>query len=153
MRESAYKTLFLAVGIIFSIMLFAGCEEEEKIPNTMNDAPPDVKRSRLIAVENEQLKAQIEKLKILHTREMKKQERLHSKEKGEIQQRLDVCIQEQKVLDEISKKGIENYMQDILGSVSEENAKLQEEIKTLKAQVEELKAELEELKRPKVVPL
>jgi hypothetical protein len=153
MRESAYKTLFLTVGIIFSIMLFAGCEEEEKITDTMNDTPPDVKRSRLIAVENEQLKAQIEKLKVLHTREMEKQESLHNKEKGEMQQRLDTCLQEKKILDEMSKKGIENYMQDILGPVSEENAKLQEEIKTLKAQIEKLKADLEELKKPKVVPL
>jgi hypothetical protein len=119
----------------------------------MTDTPPDVKRSRLIAVENVQLKAQIEKLKVLHTREMEKQERLHNKEKGDIQQRLDTCLQENKVLDEMSNKGVEEYMQDFLGPISAENAKLQEEIKTLKAQVEKLKTELEELKKPKVVPL
>ncbi len=153
MRESAYKTLFLAVGIIFSIMLFAGCEEEEKITDTMNDTPPDVKRSRLIAVENAQLKAQIEKLKDLHTREMEKQESLHNKEKDDLQRRLDICLRDKKGMEEMSTKGIEEYMQNVLGPVSEENTKLREEIETLKAQIEKLKTELEELKKPKVVPL
>lgn len=153
MRESAYKTLFLAVGIIFSIMLFAGCEEEEKITDTMNDTPPDVKRSRLIAVENEQLKAQIEKLKALHASEMKRQKDLNTKEKDDLQRRLDNCLRDKKDMEEMSTKGIEEYMQNVLGPVSEENTKLREEIETLKAQVEKLKTELEELKKPKAVPL
>ena len=85
MRESTHKTLVLAVSIIFSIMLIAGCEEEAKIsdanldtqPDVKLDTPPSVKRSRLIAIENAQLKAQIEKLKDLHTREMESQKNRH----------------------------------------------------------------------------
>lgn len=153
MKESAYKVLVLAIGMIFSIMFIAGCEEEEKITDTMTDAPPDVKRSRLIAVENAQLKAQIEKLKVSHTREMEKQKSLHNKEKEDLQRRLDICMKEQKIQDEISKKGIEDYMQSILGPITDEHAKHQEEIKNLKKQIEELEKELEELKKPKVVPL
>jgi len=152
MKESAYKTLVLAVGIIFSIMLIAGCEEEEKISDTMTETP-DAKRSRLIAVENVQLKQQIEELKDQHARELQRQKELNDKERQRQQRQLDSCLQEKKIQDEISNKGIENYMQNIVGPISEENTKLREEIETLKAQIEKLKKELEELKKPKVVPL
>ncbi|NIP55511.1 MAG: hypothetical protein GWN55_16860 [Phycisphaerae bacterium] len=152
MRESAYKTLVLAVGIIFCIMLIAGCEEEEKISDTMTDTP-DAKRSRLIAVENVQLKKQIEKLTALHASEMKRQKDLNTREKDDLQRRLDNCLREKKGMEEMSKKGVEEYMQNVLGPISEENTKLREEIETLKAQIEKLTKELEELKRPKVVPL
>ena len=152
MKESAYKTLVLAVGIIFSIMLIAGCEEEEKISDTMTETP-DAKRSRLIAVENIQLKQQIEELKDQHARALQRQKELNDKERQRQQRQLDSCLQEKKIQDEISNKGIENYMQNIVGPISEENTKLREEIETLKAQIEKLKKELEELKKPKVVPL
>jgi len=152
MKESAYKTLVLAVGIIFSIMLIAGCEEEEKISDTMTETP-DAKRSRLIAVENVQLKQQIEELKDQHARALQRQKELNDKERQRQQRQLDSCLQEKKIQDEISNKGIENYMQNIVGPISEENTKLREEIETLKAQIEKLKKELEELKKPKVVPL
>lgn len=153
MRGSAYKTLALAVSITFSIMLIGGCEEEEKISDTMTDAPPDAKRTRLIAVENVQLKKQIEKMTALHASQMERQKKLHTKELEGLQQRLDTCLQEKEVLDEMSKKGVEEYMQNVLGPISEENTKLREEIETLKVQIEKLTKELEELKRPKVVPL
>jgi len=152
MKESAYKMFVLAVGIIFSIMLFAGCEEEEKISDTMTDTP-DAKRSRLIAVENVQLKKQIEKLTALHASEMERQKELHSRELEGLQQRLDTCLQEKEARDDMSTKGVEEYLQNVLGPISEENTKLREEIDTLKTQIEKLKTELEELKKPKVVPL
>ncbi|MHC4086609.1 MAG: hypothetical protein ACYSWZ_14430 [Planctomycetota bacterium] len=151
MKESAHKTLVLAVSVIFSIMLIAGCEEEEKISDTKLDAkldtPPDAKRSRLIAIENAQLKARIEKLRDLHTREMESQKNLHNREKNRQKQLLDNCLRDKGVLQEMSEKGVENYMQKVLGPIVDENAKLQEENKALKEQTEKLKAELEEAKK------
>ncbi len=151
MKESGHKTLVLAVGIIISILLIAGCEEEEKIsdtmPDTIPDTQPNIKRSRLIAVENAQLTKQIEKLTVLHASQMERQKNLHSKEKSSLQKRLDNCLRVQKDLEELSKKGVENYMQNILGPLADENTKQQEEIKTLKAQIEKLKTELEEAKK------
>ena len=132
MKGPAHKTLVLAVGIVVGIMLIAGCEEEEN----SSDTKPNTKRSRLIAVENIQLKKQIEKLKKVHAKEIKRQEEL-----------LDKCEREKKALEELSNKGVESYMQDVLGPLAEESAKLHEEIKTLKAQIEKLKAELEEAKK------
>ena len=126
MKGPAHKTLVLAVGIVVGIMLIAGCEEEQN----SSDTEPNTKRSRLIAVENTQLKNQIEKLKKLHAGEVEKQKK-----------QLDKCLQEKKGFEELSRKGIENYMEDILGPLAEENAKLHEEIKTLKAQIEKLKTE------------
>jgi len=136
MKRPVPKTLVLAVGIIVGFMLIAGCEEEENLSNTKPDTEPNTKRSRLIAIENAQLKEQIEKLKNLHAGEMERQKKL-----------LDNCLREKGTLQEMSNKGVEDFMQNILGPLAEENTKMQEEIKTLKAQIEKLKTELEEAKK------
>ncbi|HUS73277.1 MAG TPA: hypothetical protein VMY06_09450 [Sedimentisphaerales bacterium] len=130
MKESAPKMLVVAVGIVFGIMLFAGCEEEEK--NSSNTTS-DTKRSRLIAIENVQLKKQIEELKKTHAKEIKRQKELLGK-----------CEREKKNLEKLSSKGVDSYMNDLLRPLAEENAKLREEIETLKAQIEKLKTEHEE---------
>jgi len=121
--------LVAAVGFVFVIMLFAGCEEEEKnSSNTTSDA----KRSRLIAIENRQLKQQIEELKKTHAKEIKRQNELLGK-----------CEREKKNLEKLSSKGVDSYMKNILGPIAEENATLHEEIETLKAQIEKLKKDKE----------
>jgi hypothetical protein len=148
MKSQGPRMLLLAVGIVVGIMLITGCEEEEKLSATTKlDEAPDAKRSRLIAVENAQLKKQIEELKSLHASEMEKQQNLHAKERERQKRLLDNCLREKGVLEEMSKKGVENYMQNILGPVVDENAKLKEEIKTLKTQIEKLKTELKEAKK------
>ena len=136
MARTISKMLVLAVGIVLVTMLFTGCEEEQKISDTQPDLTPDAKRSRLIAVENAQLKQQIEKLKQMHAGEMQRQ-----------QNKLDSCLQAKAAVEEISKKGVESYMQDIVGPLTEENAKLQAENKALKTQIEQLKTELEEARK------
>ncbi len=151
MKEPARKTLVLAVSIIVGLMLIAGCEEEAKIsdakPDAKLDTPPNAKRSRLIAIENARLKEQIRRLKDSHTREMEKQKNLHTKEKNKQKKLLDNCLRQKGALQDMSKKGVDKYMQNFLGPLADENTKLQEEIKTLKAQIEKLKTELEEAKK------
>jgi len=129
MKESAPKILVVAVGIVFGIMLFAGCEEEEK---SSSNTTSDAKRSRLIAIENQQLKQQIEELKKTHAKEIKRQKELLGK-----------CEREKKTFEKMSSKGVDSYMNDLLKPLAEENAKLHEEIKTLKAQIEKLKKDEE----------
>ena len=124
MKRLAPKMLIVAAGILIGIILVAGCEEEKKVTNT----EPDTKRSRLIAVENAQLKKQIEELKKQHAKEMDMQKKL-----------LESCLRDKKTYEDMSKKGVDNYMQDILGPLAEENEKLNKEIKALKAQLEEAK--------------
>jgi len=151
MARSVSKTLVLAVGIVFGLMLISGCEEEQKIPDTKTDAQldttPDAKRSRLIAVENAQLKQQIEKLKEMHAGELQRQKELNDKEIQKQQRQLDSCLRAKAAMGEISKNGVESYMQDIVGPLSDENSRLQEENKNLKAQIEKLKTELEEVRK------
>ena len=143
MGRSVSKIFVLAVGIVLSTMLFAGCEEEQKLP----DATPDVKQSRLIAVENSRLKKQIEQMKIQHASELQKQKELNDKERQKQQKQLDSCLRAKEAMGEVSKKGVESYMQDIVGPLTDENAKLQEENKALKEQIEKLKKELDEAKK------
>jgi len=151
MARSVSKMLVLAIGIFFGTMLFAGCEEEEKLSDTRldtkQDTELDTKQSRLVAIENAQLKRQIEKLKSLHAGEMEKQKNLHAKEMERQKKLLDNCTRNKEALEKMSREGVDNYMQNILGPVVDENAKLREEIKTLKAQIEKLKTELEEAKK------
>jgi hypothetical protein len=126
------RMLLVAVGVVVGFMLITGCEDEKNLTGTQSDTTPNSKQSRLIAVENAQLKAQIEKMKKLHAGEMEKQKKL-----------LDDCLREKETLGEISKKGIDDYMKDFLGPLAEENAKLREENETLKAQIEKLKTKPE----------
>lgn len=122
MKRPAHKTLIVAVGIVFGIMLIAGCEEEEK---NASASTTDVKRSRLIAIENAQLKQQIEEMKKASAKEIQRQKEL-----------LDKCEREKVALEEMSSKGVEEYMKDLIEPLAEENLKLKEEIKTLKTQLE-----------------
>lgn len=130
MKSPVSRVLLLAVGVVLGIMLITGCEEEENLTNAQSDTTPDSKQSRLIAVENAKLKAQIEQMQKSHSSEMEKQKKL-----------LDTCLREKKSLEDVSKKGLESYMKDFLGPLAEENAKLREENQTLKAQLEKLKTE------------
>jgi hypothetical protein len=143
MARSVSKIFVLAVGVVLSAMLFAGCEEEQNL----SDATPDVKQSRLIAVENTRLKKQIEQMKIQHASELQKQKERNDKERQRQQKQLDSCLRAKDAMGEMSKKGVESYMQDIVGPLTDENAKLQQENKTLKEQIEKLKKELDEAKK------
>ncbi len=122
MKRSAQKVFVLAIGVIM-FMLIAGCEEQN-ISNT--------KKGRLVAVENIRLKKELEQ----RDKEIEKQEKL-----------LEKCLQEKILLEEKVRKGIRDQVNDILGVVIEESAKLRQENKKLKTQIEQLKKELAEVKK------
>ena len=105
MKSLFQKTFVLAIGIF--IMLTAGCEEENL---------PDTKMSRLIAVENRQLKKQLEQ----RNKEIEKQKKL-----------LEKCLQQKKAWKTRSDKNIRKQIEPVLGVVMEKNAKLQKEIEEL----------------------
>jgi len=133
MKNSGLKAFVLAVGIIV-IMLNAGCEEEQL---------PDVKKARVIAAENMQLKKQlqrhdseIEKLKGQHEKELKKQKELLAK-----------CQEEKKYLEGPLAGEFDEQMNDLFKRLGEENEKMSAENENLKQQIEKLKTELEEIKK------
>ncbi len=123
MERVIRKIFVLAVGIV--VMSIAGCGQQE---------PPSVKKSRLIAVENMQLKREleqrnreIEKLKELHNREIKKQEELLAK-----------CVREKDSWKQKARQNVRNQVKGVFDAAMEQNAKLRKENEKLKAEIEKL---------------
>ncbi len=115
MKGIARKEVVLVVGIVFVIMLIAGCEEQN-VSNT--------RKSRLIATENSQLKKRLEQ----RDGEIEKQKGL-----------LDKCLQEKKVLEQKTSQDFKGQVEGILVILMEENVKLRQEIDRFKKEIEELK--------------
>jgi len=134
MRKSAQKALVLAIGVVVAVTLVAGCDEENR-----TNAKTDITKSRLVAVENRQLKKEIKQLKERHKKEIKHQERLLAK-----------CQREKENIAELSGKGIKDLMDAALNDAAEQNSKLRRENEKLKNEIAQLKKQLEELKKQAV---
>jgi len=123
MKRAATNIFVLVVGVV--VMSIASCGEQE---------PPGVKKSRLIAVENMQLKREleqrnreIEELIELHNREIERQEELLAK-----------CVREKDSWKQKARQNVRNQVKGVVDAVMEQNAKLREENEKLKAQIEKL---------------
>ncbi len=123
MKRAVQKMFVLTVCVV--VMSIAGCGEQE---------PPSVKKSRLLAVENMQLtkelgqrNKEIERLKELHNKESKKQEKLLAK-----------CVQEKESWKQKARQNVRNQVKGVFDAVMEQNVKLREENEKLKAQIEKL---------------
>lgn len=112
MKRPAQLVVAFAVFVVF-IVLIAGCEE----PSLSN-----IKKHRLIASENRQLKKQLEQ----RDREIEKLKRISEGRPPE---------------------NIENLLNLASMQIAEENTRLYAENEKLKAQVQQLEKELKELKR------
>jgi gas vesicle protein len=131
MEGTAQKVFILAAGIIVFVLI-AGCQE------SATGGPTDAKKSRLIAAENLELKKElanrdkeIERLKELHSKEIKRQEGLLAK-----------CQEEKEVWQKKADENIKAQVSEVSTVVMEQNSKLREENENLKAQIEKLIAEL-----------
>ena len=123
MKRAARKIFVLTVCVV--VMLIVGCGEQ---------APPSVKKSRLIAAENmrltkelERRDKEIESIKELHNKEIKKQEKLLAK-----------CLEEKESWKQNARQNVRNQVKGVFDAVMEQNAKLLEENEKLKAQIEKL---------------
>lgn len=123
MKKPATKILVLAVCVV--VMSIAGCGEQE---------PPSMKKSRLIAVENMQLKRELEQC----NREIEKLIELHNRESRKQEKILAECVQEKKSWKQKAQQNVRNQIKGVFDAVMEQNAKLLEENKKLKAQIEKL---------------
>jgi chromosome segregation ATPase len=124
MKRPVYKAVILAVGVV--ILLIAGCGGQEQDVSKSET----IKRERLIAAENRQLRKQSEQLK---------------KEKELLAKRL----QEEKASEEHLRKSGEERMQNLLKAATEENSKLRQTIEGLKVQARQLEEELKKIKGSK----
>jgi len=123
MKKPATKILVLAVCVV--VLLIAGCGEQEL---------PSMKKSRLIAVENMQLKRELEQC----NREIEKLIELHNKESRKQEKILAECVQEKESWKQKAQQNVRNQVKGVFDAVMEQNAKLLEENKKLKAQIEKL---------------
>jgi multidrug efflux pump subunit AcrB len=124
MKKPATKILVLAVCVVV-VLLIAGCGEQEL---------PSMKKSRLIAVENMQLKRELEQC----NREIEKLIELHNKESRKQEKILAECVQEKESWKQKAQQNVRNQVKGVFDAVMEQNAKLLEENKKLKAQIEKL---------------
>ena len=123
MKIAVRKIFVLAVCVV--VVLIVGCGQQ---------APPGVKKSRLIAAENmrltkelERRDKEIESIRELHNREIKKQEELLAK-----------CVREKDSWKQKARQNVKNQVKGVFDAVMEQNAKLLDENKKLKAQIEKL---------------
>lgn len=130
MSRQAKGTIFSVVGIVFVVMLVAGCEEELS----------NVKKHRLIATENRQLKKQLAQLEV----EIERQKTLHNTEIEKQKQLLEECEQAKKVKAEQPPENVEDLF-GILNDALTENQVLSEENEKLKARVQQLETIIEQL--------
>jgi hypothetical protein len=124
MKGPARKAFVLVIGA--TVMLIGGCGGQQE--------PPNVKKSRVIAAENMELRKQLEQrskeietLKERNSEEIKKQEEL-----------LAACQQEKETWKKKAQQNIRDQVKGVLDPVMEEISKLREENKRLQAQIEEL---------------
>ncbi|MHC4618217.1 MAG: hypothetical protein ACYTEQ_10745 [Planctomycetota bacterium] len=132
MRTQATKTLLWAIGICLVVGFIVGCEEEQATAGGKMDA----KRTRLIAVENAQLKKELQELRIIHARQMDRQKKL-----------LDQCRTEKKALEELTDQTINQFMSEASSGAVEENSRLRAENERLKDRIAGLESEIERLRR------
>ncbi len=153
MERMVRKEFVLAVGSCLIAILFAGCEEQNLAT---------VKKSKLIAYENRQLKEQIaqQEKKIEDQRaqqEKKCEEQLAQQEKkceeqnkllGECQQRKEVLEKRfDKAVDARTSTAMEIFRQ-ATEQIKQENDELRAKVGELKAQVSKLEQELKKSESP-----
>jgi predicted small lipoprotein YifL len=124
MKRAVRKIFVLAVCVV--VISIAGCGQQEL---------PSVKKSRLIAAENmrltkelERRDKEIESIRELHNKEIKKQEELLAK-----------CVREKDSWKQKAQQNVRNQVKGVFDAVMEQNAKLREENKKLKAEIEKLR--------------
>lgn len=131
MEKLTRKAVVLALGVV--IALTAGCEEANL---------SSTKKARLVAVENRQLKKQLEQRR----KEIERQKKLHDMEMEKQRGLLEKCLQRTKVLQEQANEEFKGLVDGISDMFDEENKRLRNENEKLKAQVKELQGEKDNLK-------
>lgn len=122
----------VAIGVV--IMLITGCAEQE---------PPSVKKSRLIAAENIELKKQLEQRR----KEIEKINQLHEESIKEQQKLIAECLQEKESWKDKSQQNIREQVDSVLDAVMEQNVKLREENEKLNEQIELLQIKVQQLEK------
>ncbi|MBN2594019.1 MAG: hypothetical protein JXA81_10965 [Sedimentisphaerales bacterium] len=122
----------LVIIITTSAMLTVGCGPQST--GLLTDEPPSVKKCRVIAAENIELKKELAK----SDKEIEMLKAQYSQKIDEQRERLQKCLQEKEELKEKSRQNVREQVSSVLDTVMEENKNLREENTKLKAQIEQL---------------
>jgi len=125
MKGFIKKIAILIIGII--LISNAGCNQ----PETHSD-----RMSRLISVENSQLKKELE----LRNKQIERLTEQHNKEIKRHQKLLAESTKERDAWKLKAQQNIKSQVKGVFDTVLEQNAKLLEENENLKAEIEKLKA-------------
>lgn len=125
MKTASLKSAVSIFGIALFVMLISGCDQ----PNTINTS---TKKSRLIAVENQQLETQIDELNA----EIQKSKDEIDKQK----QVVEDCRAENIALQEQLQQDMGEKVKEMMIPVIEQLKQSSEENSLLKAEIEKLKA-------------
>jgi chromosome segregation ATPase len=128
MAGTVCKAAFAGVGIL--ALMICGCGGTES---------PDSRTGKLIVLENTQLKKDLEQSR----EEIKNLERRLEIQKNMLEQ----CKEERNKFEEQAGTNFASQMDAILGSLSDENAKLKEQNAALQEKLEQLEAKLAELEK------
>ena len=123
MKVPAGKAFVLVVSI--AVVLIIGCGPQE---------PPNVKKTRVIAAENIELRKQLDR----RNKEIEMLKEQYEKDTKAQKKLLQTCLQEKEEWQNKSRQNIRNQVKGVLDTVLEENTKLREENKQLRSQIEEL---------------
>ncbi len=115
MKKQGQKAVVLAIGVIFVILLIAGCEEQ---------SVPSSRVSKLVAAENIELKEEINQRDAVIERQKKQ---------------LEKCQQERETLAKQLQANTEELMGHLFENFGKDNQRLRKENTELKAQIEKLK--------------
>jgi cell division septum initiation protein DivIVA len=108
--------------MVAALLLVPACEEQ-----TLSEPQLEVKRARMRAAD---LQEDIKALKVQHAKELSEQDK-----------QLDKCLKEKKALEDLSSKGVENYMNEFFEAAAKDAERMQAENNNLKAQLEQLQTE------------
>jgi hypothetical protein len=132
MEGMGRKLIIFTAAIFLSGILATGCQEQTTGKNA--------KKGRLVAVENTDLKKQIDQL----NSEIQKRDRQIENQK----ELTAKCQDEKKLVQEEAEKTFKDQIATISGVLVEENAKLQQENEALKAQLGQQKFQPQEGSAP-----
>ncbi len=124
MTRMARKGFLWSLGIVL-LLLSIGCQEQNLT---------GTKKSRLIAAENLRLEKELAQ----RNNEIESLKKQHQKQIQQQKEELLKCQKEKQILQEKSQTDIKEQVADVLTSVMDENARLQEKVKNLKIEIEKL---------------
>ncbi|MHC4266608.1 MAG: hypothetical protein ACYSUK_11875 [Planctomycetota bacterium] len=138
MKQTVLKMLLILVWLF---ILVAGCEEQQA-----NVEVPGEKQARLVAIENTQLKEQIQQF----NQKLANQKRSYEKQIRGLKAVINQAKETNNELRELLKEDanwqqMEEFMSTLAATIGEKNDRLTLENRSLKDEIEELKNKIEEL--------